>query len=315
MADRDGSPIGGDRVALRVADIPRSDDGAGITHNDHARVSHVVGEIIDHSYTERLKRLVVELANEILTGQCPNYTARSLQPYSDRTRSGYYVTRRTMTRRHDDLPLRYGTPDRWAAAVLRAPLDLLNDHAHLEKKAATNALELLNRFPEPNPPENWVAAMTAIARDEVEHLAVVSRLLARRGGRLTRQHRNDYASRLRELVRMGTGPGELVDRLMISALIEARSCERFRLLASACEPSTSSGSVSSTSWGQGDMELAKLYRGLWASEHGHYRTFIQLAEQIQPDDLVAKRWDEMLDAEAQIIARQPPGPRMHSGVL
>jgi tRNA-(ms[2]io[6]A)-hydroxylase len=198
-----------------------------------------------------------------------------------------------------DLPLRYVTPSAWAARALGDPLALLNDHAHLEKKAATNALELLNRFPEPNPPVNWVTAMTAVARDEVEHLAVVTRLLARRGGKLSRQHRNEYASRLRDLVRMGTGPGELVDRLMISALIEARSCERFKLLADVCE---------------NDAELTKLYRGLWASEHGHYRTFIQLAEQIQPGELVAKRWGEMLDAEAAIIQRQPPGPRMHSGI-
>ncbi len=176
---------------------------------------------------------------------------------------------------------------------------MLNDHAHLEKKAATNALELLNRFPEPNPPENWVTAMTAVARDEVEHLAVVSRLLARRGGRLSRQHRNEYAGRLRDLVRTGTGPGELVDRLMISSLIEARSCERFNLLADAVTD---------------DKELLKLYRGLWASEHGHYLSFIQLAEQIQPEKLVARRWDEMLDAEAEIIQRQAPGPRMHSGI-
>src|SRR5205823_8030104 len=119
-----------------------------------------------------------------------------------------------------DLPLRFETPLAWAAAALESPLELLNDHAHLEKKAAANALELLNRWPEPNPPENWVAAMTAIARDEVEHLAIVSRLLARRGGRLTRQHSNPYASELHKLVRKGQGPAELVDRLMISALIE-----------------------------------------------------------------------------------------------
>src|SRR3954462_8214961 len=128
-----------------------------------------------------------------------------------------------------DLPLRYKTPDKWAAKVLEEPLLLLNDHAHLEKKAATNALELLNRWPEPNPPENWVASMTAVARDEVEHLSVVSRILARRGGRLTRQHGNPYASALPKRVRRGAGPAELVDRLMISALIEARSCERFKL--------------------------------------------------------------------------------------
>src|SRR3954447_9484201 len=134
-----------------------------------------------------------------------------------------------------DLPLRYKTPEKWAAVVLQDPLLLLNDHAHLEKKAAANALELLNRWPEPNPPENWVAAMTAIARDEVEHLAIVSRLLARRGGRLTRQHSNPYAAALHALVRRGRGSEELVDRLMISALIEARSCERFKLLADACD--------------------------------------------------------------------------------
>jgi tRNA-(ms[2]io[6]A)-hydroxylase len=196
-----------------------------------------------------------------------------------------------------ELPLRYVTSPTWAAAALLRPLELLNDHAHLEKKAATNALELLTRWPEPNPPENWVAAMTAVARDEVEHLAVVSRLLARRGGRLTKQHNNPYASALHGLVRRGRGPEELVDRLMISALIEARSCERFKLLGEAVED---------------DTELQKLYRGLWASEHGHYRTFIQLAEEILPEKVVATRWSEMLDAEAALIQRQAPGPRMHS---
>jgi tRNA-(ms[2]io[6]A)-hydroxylase len=197
-----------------------------------------------------------------------------------------------------DLPLRFTTSADWARSALAKPLELLNDHAHLEKKAATNALELLNRWPEPNPPENWVTAMTAVARDEVEHLAIVTRILARRGGALTKQHGNPYASELHKLVRKGRGPEELIDRLMISALIEARSCERFKLLGDVIE---------------NDAELQKLYRGLWASEHGHYHTFIQLAEQILPADVVAKRWDQMLDAEARIIRQQPPGPRMHGG--
>jgi len=196
-----------------------------------------------------------------------------------------------------DLPLRYLTPAKWADSVLAEPLELLNDHAHLEKKAAANALELVNRWPEPNPPENWVAAMTAIARDEVEHLATVSRLLARRGGHLTKQHSNPYASDLHKLVRKGRGHEELVDRLMISALIEARSCERFKLLADAVRD---------------DAELQKLYAELWASEHGHYRTFIQLAEDILATKDVQKRWDQMLDAEAKIMQRQTSGPRMHS---
>jgi tRNA-(ms[2]io[6]A)-hydroxylase len=197
-----------------------------------------------------------------------------------------------------DLPLRYNTPATWAEQVLAKPLDLLNDHAHLEKKAAANALELLNRWPEPSPPENWVAAMTAVARDEVEHLAMVCRILARRGGRLTKQHRNEYAMQLRALVRMGRGTEELVDRLMISSLIEARSCERFKLLGEATS----------------DSELKKLYKGLWASEHGHYLSFLQLAEQLLDEAMVTRRWSEMLDAEAEIIRKQSPGPRMHSGL-
>lgn len=197
------------------------------------------------------------------------------------------------------LPLRWWTPAQWATRALAQPLPLLNDHAHLEKKAATNALELLNRWPEPTPPENWVAAMTAISRDEVEHLAIVVRLLARRGGRLTRMHRNPYASGLRSLVRLGLGPDELMDRLMISALIEARSCERFKLLADHAD----------------DQELVKLYRGLWASEAGHYNVFIDLARQLKTAADVETRWNEMLDAEAKIIAAQPFRPTMHSGVL
>ncbi len=197
-----------------------------------------------------------------------------------------------------DLPLLYQTPPQWAVNVLQKPLDLLNDHAHLEKKAATNALELLNRWPEPSPPENWVTAMTAVARDEVEHLAIVSRLLARRGGKLTKSHGNPYASELHKLVRKGRGTEELVDRLMISSLIEARSCERFHLLGQAVED---------------DVELKKLYRGLWASEHGHYLSFIQLAQQILPEDVVEKRWQEMLRLESEIIQSQAPGARMHSG--
>ena len=197
-----------------------------------------------------------------------------------------------------DLPLLYATPSTWAQSVLEKPLELLNDHAHLEKKATANALELLNRWPEPNPPENWVAAMTAVARDEVEHLAVVCRLLARRGGRLTKSHANPYASALHKLVRRGQGTDELVDRLMISSLIEARSCERFALLGEACD----------------DPELKKLYKGLWASEHGHYKTFIQLAEQLEAAEVVAKRWRQMLSHEAEIIRDQATGARMHSGV-
>jgi len=197
-----------------------------------------------------------------------------------------------------NLPLHSRTHDSWAVAVLGDPLALLNDHAHLEKKAAVNALELIDRWPEPAPPAYWVEKMAAIARDEADHLMVVTRLLTRRGGVMSKFHRNPYAAELRRLVRGGT-PGELMDRLMVSALIEARSCERFECLARNCE----------------DKELARLYADLWASENGHYLTFIDLARKLTRDDKeVDRRWEEFLDAEARIIGSQSPGPGMHSGV-
>ncbi len=197
------------------------------------------------------------------------------------------------------LPLIVTTPDAWAEDALEDLDSLLNDHAHLEKKAGQNALELLHRWPEPSPPENWTAAMTAVAKDEVEHLGIVLRLISRRGGRLTKSHRNDYASALRRLVRPG-GEAETIDRLMVSALIEARSCERFEILSRCCP----------------DPQLARVYGGLWASEKGHYLSFIDLARQVADrtdvEEDVEIRWKDMLASESRIIQEQRPGSRMHS---
>ncbi len=131
----------------------------------------------------------------------------------------------------EELPLRIRTPAEWAALSMGDCLALLNDHAYLEKKAASNALELLNRWAEPACPAEWTQTLAAIASDEASHLTGVIRLLLARGGRLERTHRNDYAHRLRLNVRKGAGNQELLDRLLIAALIELRSCERFDLLA------------------------------------------------------------------------------------
>jgi tRNA-(ms[2]io[6]A)-hydroxylase len=195
------------------------------------------------------------------------------------------------------LPLLARTPDAWAEAVLLQPCALLNDHAYLEKKAATNALELLNRWPEPRCPQSWVRVLAAVARDETHHLTMVCRLLQRRGGRLEKMHKNAYATQLRQQVRKGRGGQELLDRLLISALIEARSCERFEVL----------GRVSA------EADLAGLYQSLYLSESKHYAVFLRLAHHVRPATEIEGRWQELLAAEAAIIAAQPPGPRMHSG--
>lgn len=195
----------------------------------------------------------------------------------------------------ETLPLHSVTPIEWGRAVLADSISLLNDHAFLEKKAATNALELLTRWPN-DWLEGWVETMTSVARDEIAHLAQVTRILMSRGGRLDRFHKNPYANALRQLVRKGE-PTELLDRLLVAALIEVRSCERFAVLAAASP----------------DAELAGFYRTLFSSELGHYKVFLKLARKFtRPAELEA-RWQEMLAAEASILAAQDPGPRIHSG--
>jgi tRNA-(ms[2]io[6]A)-hydroxylase len=195
----------------------------------------------------------------------------------------------------DTLPLHSRTPLEWGRAALADPIPLLIDHAFLEKKAAVNAMELLTRWPN-DWLDGWVETMTGVARDEANHLAQVVRLLLSRGGRLDRFHKNPYANGLRLLVRKGS-PAELLDRLLVAALIEARSCERFAVLSDAAA----------------DDELAAFYRALYSSEFGHYTVFLKLARKFTKDAAVEARWQEMLAAEAKMLAEQAPGPRIHSG--
>jgi tRNA-(ms[2]io[6]A)-hydroxylase len=197
-----------------------------------------------------------------------------------------------------ELPLLSTTPLTWGARVLEQPIALLIDHAILEKKAAANALELLTRWPLDYVP-GWVETMTGVARDETVHLAQVTRLLARRGGKLERGHTNPYAKSLRQLVRKG-GVEEAIDRLLVSALIEVRSCERFAVLAVAAK--------------ERDKELAAFYERLYASEYGHYTTFLNLAKKLASPEVVEARWTALLAEESRILSEQKFGPRMHSGL-
>ena len=196
----------------------------------------------------------------------------------------------------ETLPLHSRTPVEWGRAVLAEPIRLLVDHAFLEKKAATNALELLTRWPD-DWLDGWVEAMTAIARDEVSHLAQVTRLILNRGGHMDRFHKNPYANSLRQMVRIGE-PDELLDRLLVAALIEVRSCERFSVLAAASD----------------DTELTGFYRALHSSELGHYKVFLNLAARFTGRRVLEARWQQMLASEASILAEQEPGPRIHSGL-
>jgi len=195
----------------------------------------------------------------------------------------------------DALPLHSRTPLEWGRAVLANHLELLADHAFLEQKAAINAMQLMTRWPG-GWCEGWVETLTGVARDEAAHLAQVTRLLTRRGGRMERLHKSTYASSLRQLVRKGS-EDELLDRLLVSALIEARSCERFAVLATVAP----------------DSELAAFYKALFSSEFGHHKVFLKLGYKLAARPVVECRWQQMLAAEARILAQQPVGPCIHSG--
>jgi tRNA-(ms[2]io[6]A)-hydroxylase len=196
----------------------------------------------------------------------------------------------------DALPLHSRTPMEWGRSVLTHPISLLVDHAFLEKKAASNAMDMLTRWPN-EWLDGWVEAMTSVARDEAVHLAQVTRILLDRGGRLDRTHKNPYANSLRLLVRKGES-AEVLDRLLVAALIEVRSCERFSVLAST----------------SADVELASFYRALYSSELGHYKVFLNLARKFTAQPALDARWLQMLAAEATILSQQEPGPRIHSGL-
>lgn len=198
------------------------------------------------------------------------------------------------------LPLLIDTPASWSEHVLKSPLTLLNDHAHLERKAALNALDLLPRWPGAKAPAKWIRVLSAIAKDEAIHLAAVVKIIKERGVEMTRSHTNTYARDLFKLMRMGRGPLETIDRLMVSALIEARSCERFLLLSRAAA--------------ERDPVVAKLYKGLWGSEHGHFKVFYQLAQSIGERDEVKDRWEWFLEKEKEVIVKQVKGNPLHSWV-
>ncbi len=195
----------------------------------------------------------------------------------------------------EQLPLVWWTPDGWAESVLADELALLADHAQLEREAARNALRLMRRAPSEVDALQWTVRLNGVARDEVGHLGAVAARLADRGGELPRGFSNPYASDLRDLVRTGQGRDEVADLLLVSALIECRSCERFAHLAAT------------------GHDLAGFFGSLMASELGHHRLFLTLAGWVVGEEAATTRWDQLLAAEGDIAAAQPPGPRIHSG--
>jgi tRNA-(ms[2]io[6]A)-hydroxylase len=180
-----------------------------------------------------------------------------------------------------DVTLRTRTDPRWLRLALTRFDEVLVDHAHCEKKAAANALSMLQAYPEiPDLP----LTMARLAREESAHLARVLRVMAGRGLSLGRDPGDPYAQGLLALVRK-TQPERRMDRLLVAAIIEARSCERLRLLAG----------------GLTDAALRRLYEELAQSEEGHQSLFLRFAWAAHDQAAAAPRLAELLEAEATLL--------------
>ncbi|HUM13931.1 MAG TPA: tRNA-(ms[2]io[6]A)-hydroxylase [Myxococcaceae bacterium] len=188
------------------------------------------------------------------------------------------------------ITLRCATDPRWLPNALEHLDQVLIDHAHCEKKAAANALSLLQAYPEvPGLPGH----MARLAREESGHLARVLQLLERRGLALGRDPGDPYAQGLQELVRTPAAQRQL-DRFLVAAVIEARSCERLALLAE----------------GLPEAELRRFYGELARSEDGHQKLFLRLASRVH-GEAVAPRLGQLLAAEAELVRRLPIRAAIH----
>lgn len=190
------------------------------------------------------------------------------------------------------LSLQATSPDRWFAQARQHLDEVLIDHAHCEKKAAGYALNLMFAYVEH---EELCREMTEIVNEELEHFHLVLDLLKQRGVRFRRLKPSQYGRKLNDLVRKQE-PQRAVDRLLIAALIEARSCERFGLLRDRLE----------------DRELAEFYGSLFESEARHHSTYVRLAKTFAEEETVRRRLETLAGAEAQIIEAGEAEPRMHS---
>jgi tRNA-(ms[2]io[6]A)-hydroxylase len=180
----------------------------------------------------------------------------------------------------------------WLARALASLDDILLDHAHCEKKAASSAVSLLFKYPERT---TLLPVLSRLAREELGHFEEVLAHLAARRVPFRHQMPSPYAGALLTAIRPRE-PERLLDTLLCHALIEARSCERMKLLAEALA----------------DPALAALYRGLLASEARHHHAYVELAAGLAPEAEVRARLGELALHEAAVLAAAPALPRLHA---
>ncbi len=191
------------------------------------------------------------------------------------------------------LRLKLPTDPRWVNIAEKNIEEILIDHAFCEQKAASTAISFIVTYPEHS---ELVTEMAALAREEMSHFEMVHKRILDRGHTLGRDRKDEYVGKVMaffpktkdRMVRM-------VDRLLVAALIEARSCERFKLLSEQLK----------------DKDLAKFYRNLMESEAGHYTLFISLARKYGNEGEVNKKWADLLNFEAEVMQNLSASELIH----
>ena len=191
------------------------------------------------------------------------------------------------------LGLKLPTDPRWVNIVEKNIDEILTDHAYCEQKAASTAISLIIGYPEYT---DLVAEMTLLAQEEMSHFKMVHDRIIARGGHLGRERKDAYVNALMKFFpKGGSRNDQLVHRLLYAALIEARSCERFRILSEELT----------------DKKLAEFYRKLMISEANHYTMFLKFARQYGERECVDKKWQDLLAFEAKIIENLSKTEHIH----
>lgn len=191
------------------------------------------------------------------------------------------------------LGLKLATDPRWVDIAESNLEEILTDHAWCEQKAATNAITIVTLNSEH---EDLATNLIALAKEELEHFEMVHNIIKKRGYTLGRERKDSYVNELYKFMNKGGNRVQaMVDRLLFSAMIEARSCERFKVLSQNIK----------------DPELSKFYHELMISEAGHYTLFIGFARKYGQDVDVDTRWKELIDFEAKVIQNYGKSETIH----
>lgn len=191
------------------------------------------------------------------------------------------------------LGLKLPTDPRWVNIVEKNVEEILTDHAYCEQKAASTAISLIVSFPEYS---ELVKEMVALAQEEMSHFKMVHDKIIESGWIMGRDRKDDYViAILKFFPKGGSRTDQLVHRLLYAALIEARSCERFRLLSEQLE----------------DKKLASFYRKLMISEAGHYTLFLSFAREYGDRPVVDKKWKDLLTYEGEVMLNLSTSGSIH----